>query len=106
MRQLPRSRHRKPAVIGNSASVWLSLLGERGYAARAALRVSILSHERGVEMRQRLLSGGVGTPAANAGEPVEVLRVVHSYDPCLACAVHVRRPGKDTAASRLSPACC
>ena len=29
-----------------------------------------------------------GTPVANPAEPVEVLRVVQSYDPCLACAVH------------------
>jgi hydrogenase large subunit len=34
----------------------------------------------------------VGTPVADADEPVEVLRVVHSPDPCLACAVHVARP--------------
>ena len=26
-------------------------------------------------------------------EPVELLRVVHSFAPCLACAVHVTRPG-------------
>jgi len=34
----------------------------------------------------------IGTPVANLAEPVEVLRVIHSYDPCLACAVHVMRP--------------
>ena len=28
------------------------------------------------------------TGVANADEPIEVLRIVHSYDPCLACAVH------------------
>lgn len=33
----------------------------------------------------------MGTPVANADEPVELLRVVHSFDPCLACAVHVAR---------------
>ena len=25
-------------------------------------------------------------------QPVEVLRVVHTFDPCLACAVHMVRP--------------
>jgi len=30
---------------------------------------------------------------ADAAQPVEVLRVVHSFDPCLACAVHMARPG-------------
>jgi Ni,Fe-hydrogenase I large subunit len=31
----------------------------------------------------------VGTPLANPDQPVEILRTVHSFDPCLACAVHV-----------------
>jgi Ni,Fe-hydrogenase I large subunit len=30
-----------------------------------------------------------GTPIANTEQPLEVLRVVHSFDPCLACAVHL-----------------
>jgi hydrogenase large subunit len=34
----------------------------------------------------------VGTPVADSKQPVEVLRIVHSFDPCLACAVHVCRP--------------
>lgn len=31
----------------------------------------------------------VGTPVADPKKPLEILRVVHSFDPCLACAVHV-----------------
>jgi [NiFe] hydrogenase large subunit len=31
----------------------------------------------------------VGTKVADPARPIEVLRVVHSYDPCIACAVHV-----------------
>lgn len=34
----------------------------------------------------------IGTPVANADEPIEVLRVVHSFDPCMDCATHVSRP--------------
>lgn len=30
----------------------------------------------------------VGTPVADAARPLEVLRTVHSFDPCAACAVH------------------
>jgi len=30
-----------------------------------------------------------GTPVADAARPLEILRTVHSFDPCLACAVHV-----------------
>jgi hydrogenase large subunit len=31
----------------------------------------------------------VGTPVADADKPLEVLRTVHSFDPCLACAIHL-----------------
>ncbi|MDQ7786882.1 MAG: nickel-dependent hydrogenase large subunit [Thermodesulfovibrionales bacterium] len=31
----------------------------------------------------------IGTPVENVNEPVEVMRVIHSFDPCLSCAVHV-----------------
>jgi hydrogenase large subunit len=30
----------------------------------------------------------VGTPVADAEQPLELLRTVHSFDPCIACAVH------------------
>jgi hydrogenase large subunit len=31
----------------------------------------------------------VDTPVANPDQPVELLRTIHSFDPCLACAVHL-----------------
>ncbi len=31
----------------------------------------------------------VGIKLADTKNPLEVLRVVHSFDPCLACAVHI-----------------
>jgi hydrogenase large subunit len=31
----------------------------------------------------------IGTPVANAEQPLEILRTVHSFDPCMACGVHV-----------------
>ena len=34
----------------------------------------------------------IGTPVANIEQPIEVVRVIHSFDPCLSCAVHVMRP--------------
>jgi hydrogenase large subunit len=37
----------------------------------------------------------MGTPVANPDEPIEVLRVIHSFDPCLDCATHVMRPGAE-----------
>ena len=34
----------------------------------------------------------IGTPIADPNAPVEVLRTIHSFDPCMACAVHVYDP--------------
>ncbi len=31
----------------------------------------------------------VGVPCTNLEQPLEALRTVHSFDPCVACAVHV-----------------
>lgn len=38
----------------------------------------------------------VANPVADPEQPLEVLRTVHSFDPCIACAIHMadreRRP--------------
>lgn len=34
----------------------------------------------------------IGTPVADPKQPLEILRTVHSFDPCIACAVHVIDP--------------
>jgi hydrogenase large subunit len=31
----------------------------------------------------------LGTPVNNPEQPLEVLRTIHSFDPCIACAVHL-----------------
>jgi hydrogenase large subunit len=31
----------------------------------------------------------IGTPVSNPEQPLELLRTIHSFDPCLACAVHI-----------------
>jgi Ni,Fe-hydrogenase I large subunit len=31
----------------------------------------------------------IGTPIADPTRPLEILRTIHSFDPCMACAVHV-----------------
>jgi Ni,Fe-hydrogenase I large subunit len=31
----------------------------------------------------------VGTPITDPDQPLEILRTIHSFDPCMACAVHV-----------------
>ncbi|WP_420239789.1 nickel-dependent hydrogenase large subunit [Telmatobacter bradus] len=34
----------------------------------------------------------IGTPVAKLDQPVEIIRTVHSFDPCLACSVHLYDP--------------
>jgi len=34
----------------------------------------------------------IGTPIADPKRPVEILRTVHAFDPCIACGVHVIEP--------------
>ncbi|MFC2053281.1 nickel-dependent hydrogenase large subunit [Chloroflexota bacterium] len=34
----------------------------------------------------------IGTPVIDTDQPIELLRVVHSFDPCIACAVHLITP--------------
>ncbi len=36
----------------------------------------------------------VGNPVADADKPLEVLRTIHSFDPCLACAIHLHENDK------------
>ena len=40
----------------------------------------------------------VGLPVAQADQPLELLRTIHSFDPCISCAVHTLDPaGKELA---------
>jgi hydrogenase large subunit len=34
----------------------------------------------------------MNTPMQRPEEPVEILRTLHSFDPCLACSTHVMSP--------------
>jgi hydrogenase large subunit len=35
----------------------------------------------------------VGTPVADPTQPLEILRTIHSFDPCIACAAHILDAG-------------
>jgi hydrogenase large subunit len=37
-----------------------------------------------------------GTPLHDPKQPIEILRTIHSFDPCIACAVHVAGPAGET----------
>ncbi|WP_363345725.1 nickel-dependent hydrogenase large subunit [Methylocystis echinoides] len=39
------------------------------------------------------------TPMADPGKPLEILRTIHSFDPCLACSTHVMSPDGQEMAS-------
>ena len=41
----------------------------------------------------------LGTPMADPAQPLEILRTIHSFDPCLACASHVMSPDGQELAS-------
>ncbi|MDP1985100.1 MAG: nickel-dependent hydrogenase large subunit [Sulfuritalea sp.] len=41
----------------------------------------------------------VDTPIADAEKPLEVLRTIHSFDPCIACAIHLTDKESNTAIS-------
>ena len=34
----------------------------------------------------------VGTPVADTDNPLEIVRIIRSFDPCIACAVHLIKP--------------
>lgn len=36
----------------------------------------------------------IGIQIENPDQPIEALRVIHSFDPCLSCAVHIIRPDR------------
>lgn len=44
----------------------------------------------------------IGTPMVDPEQPLEILRTIHSFDPCLACASHVFGPdGRELASVRV-----
>ncbi|MFU8819779.1 MAG: nickel-dependent hydrogenase large subunit, partial [Desulfurivibrio sp.] len=46
----------------------------------------------------------IGTRLADPTQPLEIIRTIHSFDPCLACAVHVLDyQGKELAEYRVTP---
>jgi hydrogenase large subunit len=48
----------------------------------------------GVGRRGPIEEALIGITVQDTNQPVEVLRVIHSFDPCLSCAVHVMRPAE------------
>jgi quinone-reactive Ni/Fe-hydrogenase large subunit len=48
----------------------------------------------------------IGTKVANVDQPLEILRTIHSFDPCIACAVHiVDTKGKELSSFKVNTNC-
>ena len=48
----------------------------------------------------------VGTKVADVNQPLEMLRTIHSFDPCIACAVHIiDTKGKELGKFKLNTSC-
>ena len=48
----------------------------------------------------------IGTKVANPDQPLEILRTIHSFDPCIACAVHiVDTKGKELSSFKVNTSC-
>ena len=43
----------------------------------------------------------LGTPVENPNQPIEVMRIIHSFDPCLDCSTHIIQPGKNAKIFRM-----
>jgi len=93
----------QPAVSGTGYGLTEAPRGALGhwvsYANGLASRYQVVTptcwnaspqDDRGVHgaMEQAL----IGTRIADQGQPVELLRIIHSFDPCIGCAVHVITP--------------
>jgi Ni,Fe-hydrogenase I large subunit len=44
----------------------------------------------------------IGTKLATADQPLEILRTIHSFDPCMACAVHIIEPNGEIRKFRIA----
>ena len=64
------------------------------------------SHQSGQQTLGPMERALVGTPVTDPNKPIEVLRVIHSFDPCLSCAVHIMRPKKPPMVLNAGTAMC
>ncbi len=88
--QILEEKFQQLAQIGHAITFlqWdqLVMMPPKGNQSRAASIAEL------VTMHHELLS----TPIIGETKPLEALRIIHSFDPCIACAVHVLRPTGET----------
>lgn len=76
-----------------SVGHWVSI-GDRRVSAYQVVDATTwnASPRDAMDRRGPMEEALVGTPVFDTRRPLEVLRVVHSFDPCAACAVHAYDP--------------
>jgi len=75
---------------------WLRI--DRGSIARYQVITPTcwnLSPQDGAGVRGPLEQALIGGQVSDPTQPVEIVRVIHSFDPCLSCAVHVMVPKRE-----------
>jgi len=88
----------QPSVYGTDNTVMLEAMKTAGGRLRGVAVVADdisdgeLKDLDAAGVRGAYESALLGTPMAKPEQPVEILRTIHSFDPCLACATHVMSP--------------
>ena len=72
---------------------WLSIAGRQVDAYQIVDASTWNASPRDEQGRRGALEEAlVGTPLSDPDRPLEILRTVHAFDPCTACAVHAYDP--------------
>ncbi len=83
-------------VPRGNLSHWVTIHDQKVSRYQAVVPTTWLAGGRDAEGHQgpyeESLAGTGKHPLANPAEPLEPLRTIHSYDPCMSCAVHVLDP--------------
>jgi hydrogenase large subunit len=87
-------------VARGNLSHWVTIVGGRVSRYQAVVPTTWLAGGRDAEGQQgpyeESLAGDGLHPLVDPAQPLEPLRTIHSFDPCMSCAVHVLDPeGKE-----------
>lgn len=72
---------------------WIKISGKKIENYQAVVPTTWNGSPRdGKGVRGPIEEAMIGTLIADADNPLEILRIIHSFDPCIACAVHLIKP--------------
>jgi hydrogenase large subunit len=81
---------------------WLTIKGGRIERYQAIVPTTWNASPRDAGGRAGALEQAlIGLPVPDEANPLAVVRTVHSFDPCLACAVHIIVPGGPVASFKI-----